>query len=190
MKLLRVALQSPGKFCNSLAKDDAFPVIWDSGASVSITSNRGDFIEYNPKPGINRLNGIGSGLQVLGSGTVAWNFVDEKGNLRELKVIAYHFPDAKVRLISTQGFLAQYPREGVTIDSQTLRISGDPHNSSKQSISVHINPTSKLPISYGYNTRGLPRSVQCLNAVRLDDRLVDIKVNKQRHLALRLLRTV
>ena len=41
---LKVALQSPQLFCSAMSKS-TFQVIWDSGASVSISPDKADFVD-------------------------------------------------------------------------------------------------------------------------------------------------
>ena len=40
----RMALQAPAKFRNAMKKESTFSIIWDSGASISISPNKDDFV--------------------------------------------------------------------------------------------------------------------------------------------------
>jgi hypothetical protein len=40
----RMALQAPAKFRNAMKKESTFSIIWDSGASISISPNKEDFL--------------------------------------------------------------------------------------------------------------------------------------------------
>jgi hypothetical protein len=40
----RMALQAPANFRNAIKKESTFSIIWDSGASISISPNKGDFV--------------------------------------------------------------------------------------------------------------------------------------------------
>jgi hypothetical protein len=46
----RMVLQAPAKFRNAMKKELTFSIIWDSGASISISPNKGDFIGPSPPP--------------------------------------------------------------------------------------------------------------------------------------------
>jgi hypothetical protein len=41
---LCMALQAPAHFRNSMSKESTFPVIWDSGASLSVSPTKDDFV--------------------------------------------------------------------------------------------------------------------------------------------------
>ena len=80
---MRVALQAPSRFRSTLKSDSTFSVIWDSGASVTITPNTDDFDGPLLKPDtITQVKGIAKGLRVEGQGYVMWSFHDTYGNLR------------------------------------------------------------------------------------------------------------
>jgi hypothetical protein len=85
--ILRMALQSTDRFRESLPKTATFPVILDSGASISITPDRKDFVEPINTPGpITQLQGIAEGLRIEGQGHVLWAMQNTLGNLRMIKV--------------------------------------------------------------------------------------------------------
>ena len=80
--ILCMALQSTERFCESLPKTAKFPVIWDSGASISITPDCKDFVgPINTSGAITQLQGIAKGLQIEGQGHVLWAMQDTLGNL-------------------------------------------------------------------------------------------------------------
>jgi hypothetical protein len=98
----KMALQPPARFRNAMRKESTFSVIWDSGASISISSNRDDFVGPMSSAGMGvRLKGIVKGLPIQGQGHVMWTMLDTSGQLRALKLPAYHVPQARVRLLST-----------------------------------------------------------------------------------------
>jgi hypothetical protein len=98
-------------------KANTSPIIWDSGASISITPDLSDFEGPVSSPGtITQLKGIAKGLQIKGQGEVTWAVHDQLGNLRLLKVPAFHVPNIKVRLLSTSSLLQTYPDETITIE--------------------------------------------------------------------------
>jgi len=83
---LRMALQAPVKFRTTptgAKKLSEYPVIWDTGASISITMDRGDFVGPIKRPGIiTSVTGLSNGLRIEGEGHVMWAVQDENGNLR------------------------------------------------------------------------------------------------------------
>ena len=94
MKIARkIASLSPLGFQVAMNKEQgtSHKVIWDSGASVCVTPDREDFIEYTKDSDIPHVKGIGGReSQVLGKGTVSWSVHDNKGSIRTLKLPAYH----------------------------------------------------------------------------------------------------
>ena len=110
-KQLKLQLQHLHAFQSNLNKknafvfdSDSFPVVFDSGASSTSTSEKKDFIPdtFVPMSGVTVL-GITSGLQVEGHGTVSWNFYSSKGGVIILtieKVLC--IPNIPTRLLSPQ----------------------------------------------------------------------------------------
>jgi hypothetical protein len=90
-----MTLQAPAKFQNAMKKESTFSIIWDSGTSISISSNKDDFVGPLTPPGLGtRLNRIVKGLSIQGKGHVMWAVLDTSGQLRALKVPAYYVPQA------------------------------------------------------------------------------------------------
>jgi hypothetical protein len=77
-----MALQAPTRFRNEMPKEAQFRVIWDSGASVTVTPHRLDFVGHYSKPlGSIRLKGLAKGLNIAGQGHVMWLIMDTTGML-------------------------------------------------------------------------------------------------------------
>ena len=109
LQALKAALLSPPETNAVIGKEHRFPVIWDSGASTSISHCKDDFVGPLESAPIGlKLQGIARGLAVKGVGHVAWSFVDNTGMLRTLKIPALYVPEAKARLLST--LVAHYRR--------------------------------------------------------------------------------
>ena len=150
---LRMALQAPARMRDSLGPDaNTSPIIWDSGASISITPDLSDFHGPVTPPGkITQLKGIAKGLQIKGQGEVSWAVHDQFGNLRIIKVPAYHVPNIKVRLLSTTSLLQTYPDETITIEPNRLTLSGVANDSNRGPVTANVNPQNNLPTSEAYN---------------------------------------
>ena len=143
-------------FSSSGKKHETFPLIWDSGASVCVTPNRKDFIDYTTEVTIPTLSGYAKGQDsnVLGEGTVLWSIEDENGMLRTLKLRACHLPQSKHRLIATNDVASTYKSEEFTISANGGRLTGIPGDNSRGSIFVPLNIASKLLVSIGHNFHG------------------------------------
>ena len=160
---LRVALQSSAQFRMSLPKESTFPIIWDSGASISISPNKKDFV--GPFKEVNimtKLQGLVKGLAIKGEGHVMWAITDTTGMLRILKIPAYYVPGAKVRLLSVQSLLQKYSDEKVDVDSEKLTLSGNPSDPTRNAVEVRYNPSNNLPTSTSYrysDTEAIPTAL-------------------------------
>jgi hypothetical protein len=80
-------------------------VIWDSGASVSISLDQADFVGPIDESPNERLSGLTDGVAIAGCGHVVWSFLDTMGMLQMLKLPAYYIPASGTRLLSTTSLL-------------------------------------------------------------------------------------
>ena len=144
---LRMALQAPLRFFSSLAHNpEPMTIIWDSGASASITLNKQTFVKgVKHVPTSVKLIGLAKNLRIEGVGKVAWNVLDHHGNLRLLCIPAYYVPGSLTRLLSTSSLLQTYPNETILIEPHQLKLSGVPGLLSRAPVTVRIDPTNNLP---------------------------------------------
>ena len=121
-----------------------FPLILDTGASISITPVLSDFVEDLKPPPVQQVHGINSTSKIEGAGTVEWQVNNIDGQSKTIKTFALYLPSAKVRLFSPQDY---------------FRISnGGSATISKHETTFYLdNDTSTKPIVFPYNaTNGLP----------------------------------
>ena len=160
---LHIAMQAPGRFRGSLPSS-TFSVIWDSGASISISPDKNDFVGPLESPGaITQLKGIAKGLRIEGFGHVMWTINDSNGNLRMVKVPAYYAPKVRVRLLSTTSLLQTYPEESIKIEAHQLVLSGIPGDLTRGELVALINPENNLPTSEAHSFKDTPIAVEALN---------------------------
>ena len=131
-------------------KGSTFSVVWDSGASVSITFDKGDFLNYSSQSHLKKLNSVGGTHDVVGEGEVLWSIVDTKGHLRHLKVKAYYVPSSNIRLLSIPSLFSHYKGETLQCHHDSLLLSGLSADRSRNPVHVDFQPTSRLPISTAY----------------------------------------
>lgn len=83
------------------------PIIFDTGASISITPDIRDFEEYRSVQhrGLTNITGESP---VLGEGVINWTLYDDDGTSNEIRMRAYYVPGAKVQLLSVQSYLGRY----------------------------------------------------------------------------------
>ena len=82
---------APSKSLNHMNKNSKFTVIWDTGASISISPNKSDFTKLN-KCKNKSLLGISRGPKIEGEGIVTWCLTDESGVVRSFDVPALYVP--------------------------------------------------------------------------------------------------
>ena len=103
-----------------MSKEFISSIIWDSGASLSITNDKMVFHgTLKPCPYKHlKVKGVAQAIKAHGQGTVLWSVLDEAGMLRTLKVPALYIPDAKVKVLSVNSSGDVYPEETVTFHPQ------------------------------------------------------------------------
>ena len=140
-----------------MKKESTFSIIWDSGASISISPNKDDFVGPMSSPGIGtRLKGIVKGLSIQGKGHVVWPVLDTSGQLRALvKVPAYYVLQARVQLLSTTSLLQSYQGETINMEARQLTMSGDEGPVGSNSVVARVNPTNNLPMTTAYSYSAL-----------------------------------
>jgi hypothetical protein len=162
----KMALQAPAKFRNAMAKESTFSIIWDSGASISISPNKDDFVGPLTSPGIGtQLKGIVKGLSIQGKGHVMWAVLDTSGQLRALKVPAYYVPQARVRLLSTTSLLQSYQGETINMESHQMTLSGITGSTDRMSVVARVNPNNNLPMTTSYLYSDVGSAPEALNAL-------------------------
>ena len=122
----------------------AFKVLWDSGASISISNNRSDFVEFTSNPVVSRCRGIGSNAKVEGQGIVEWNIKDVHGHVRVLRLRALFIPTSDVRLLSTADLLQAYPGETVTQHADRIILSGISGDHRRNPVVIELNGATNL----------------------------------------------
>ena len=80
------------------------PIIFDSGASISITPDKSDFIKFQENTNGTTLAGITSSAVCQGKGTIKFTVLDDNGSKKEIITEALYVPEAKVKLLSVQRY--------------------------------------------------------------------------------------
>jgi Reverse transcriptase (RNA-dependent DNA polymerase) len=132
-------------------REASFPIIWDSGASVSLSFCKKDFVgKIKPVRRSSRIRGIKGDLDIKGIGTVRWAMFDDTHKLRIIEVPAYYAPDARTRLLSTSHLLQTYEGEEIAMQATRIRLTGIQGDPRRQPITVHVSPVNNLPTNYAY----------------------------------------
>jgi len=102
--------------------------IFAATGSVCVEPDRKNFLTYSTKVDIPSLSSFTqSGLnscKVLGMGFVLHSIKDTNGMLRTLKLMHYHVPNSKHKIIATSEVLDRYEGETISITANGLTLSG------------------------------------------------------------------
>jgi hypothetical protein len=162
----KMVLQAPARFRNALKKESTFSVIWDSGASISISPDCDDFVGPMSSACIGmRLKGIVKGLSIQGQEYILWAVLDTSGQVKALKVPAYYMPQARVRLLSTTSLLQTYPDEKINMESHRLALSGLEGTQGRGLVVALVNPINNLPMTTSYRYSDIGDAPQALNSI-------------------------
>ena len=140
---LKAALTAPARFLSAIGNKSSFLVIWDSGASISVSPSRDDFVTFTPVN--HKVRGVGGKSEVvLGTGDVIWSIRASDGTLRDLHLKCMFVPSCETRLLATQGLLERYPGEDIKLTNGLLVLSGK--EGQAPPINISINPHTNLPV--------------------------------------------
>jgi hypothetical protein len=146
-----MALQAPVRFRNTIADAASpsknLPIIWDSGASVSISPNKADFISIAKPAQPIQLRGIARGLNIQGQGTVAWCLYDANGTLLHAPPPGLLRPQRLRTPPSTTSLLQTYANESIKVLANRLILSGEASDATRNPVIVMVKPKTNLPMS-------------------------------------------
>ena len=93
-------------------------VIFDTGATYSCSSNKGDFVKLEEKKFPRKIKGIAKGLEISGFGIVEYSVRSESGRMIALLAQAYYVHELPkdLRIISPQGICTSEGYKGTFID--------------------------------------------------------------------------
>ena len=163
--VLKVALQAPAKLQMAMPTEASYPIVWDSGASVSVSNDATDFqgtlTMANASP--IQVKGVSQGVTVSGQGMVLWCLMDTTGMLRAIQVPALYIPEPNVRLLSTSSLLQVYKGEQIIQQPSGMTLSGIDGDPTRRPVKVHLNPKNNLPTSFGYDSDELKTATNVLS---------------------------
>lgn len=94
-------------FGYTVSASDGMPIVFDTGASMSVSPRREDFVGNLEAPTTDALYGLKGKISVVGTGVVRWNVYDINGVTRFLKTQAHYIPEASTRLFSPQVYFQE-----------------------------------------------------------------------------------
>lgn len=88
-----------------LVNDESdLPIVFDTGASLSVTPFLSDFVGELEEPDVEEMKGLVDSVQVKGVGIVEWVIRDANGKVGIIRTKAYYIPKATIRLFCPQEY--------------------------------------------------------------------------------------
>ena len=157
---------------SSSARD--YPIVIDTGASVSVSPNLSDFINGVQTDHLPELRGLNHQTKVAGMGMVEWSIFDVNNRVQTLRTWAFYVPDATIRLFSPQTFFQEQGGGELvcTQDTTTLSLSDG------TSLVFPYNRDTNLPFMLPTSNRMPNVNQECVNngrhVVGLDDNDINL----------------
>jgi hypothetical protein len=84
-----------------------YPIVIDTGASISVTPNAADFVAGMVAGNLPTLRGLTNTTTVAGAGLVEWTVYDIHNRVQTIRTWAFHVPDATICLFSPQAYFQE-----------------------------------------------------------------------------------
>jgi hypothetical protein len=125
-------------------------VVWDSGASISISPSRDNFDgKFTTTSSNVTLQGLAKGLKILGYGYVEWLvMLDMSSQIRVLEVPVFCVPSCRHHLLSLTSLSMVYSPETYTGNPQQITMSDIDGNPTRGSVIALVDSALNLPTSY------------------------------------------
>ena len=88
-------------------KSSEMPIVFDTGASFSVTPLASDFVTPLEAPSVSNMTGLADSVKIAGVGWVEWPIRDMFGRVHTVRTRAYHVPVATIRLFSPQSYFQE-----------------------------------------------------------------------------------
>ena len=150
------------------------PIVIDTGASISLTPNRDDFVSFEATE--SSVHGIGAVSKVLGTGKVRWKIYDMNNKTHVIETRALYMPEATIRLFSPQTHFQEHNNGEMHVTPTRVNITF-PNNNMPMVFPFQQgnNLPLILPLSQKANTCYYPTMLICNNS--------DTQLSRDRHIA-------
>ena len=160
----KVVVDNPSAFAAGLDAGEAFPVIWDTGASYTVSPCTADFIDgIQPLATPIVLDGLATGLAVQGHGTVRWVVRAVDGTFKTVEMGAFYTPRGRSRLLSPQSYCQQLKAAGLEEPNGAWHPKFTVTWQDGSQIAVAYAKANNLPMSMMYNEATVARRTQELH---------------------------
>jgi len=137
-----------------LVEDEAnLPLVVDTGASISVTFCKDDFVSDIKKLSTKNISSLSSDVAVLEVGTVIWYIRDDNGERHIIETQAYYVSTSCVRLFSPQKyFIEEFKCNGNSGHLVVDHLGVVFYFLNGGKLSFGYKDTSLLPVTYAYTT--------------------------------------
>ena len=156
---LKAALTAPNRFRNAVGDSNVFDVVWDSGASLSVTNDRRDFTSFKPL----RIPVVTVGrtdTKTSGIGIVKYDVINTNGELHTITSKAFYIPQASEKLLSITDVLSKLPGGSLHMDRNHAVLKAP----SIGRLEIKNNPTTNLPTSQAFRPEGAQAALMNLRS--------------------------
>lgn len=127
-------------------KSSEMPIVFDTGASFSVTPLASDFVTPLESPSVSNMTGLADSVKIEGVGWVEWPIRDMYGSVHTVKTRAYHVPVATIRLFSPQSYFQESETKLGKSECDHESLTFTTSDGSKLQFPYH--PGSNLPIMF------------------------------------------
>ena len=122
------------------------PIVFDTGASFSVSPLASDFVSDLETPSVDRMTGLADSVLIEGVGWVEWPIRDMFGNVHRIKTRAYFVPKATIRLFSPQTYFQESATKSGRSEFDHASLTFTTHDGNRLQFPYH--PGSNLPVMY------------------------------------------
>jgi GAG-pre-integrase domain/Zinc knuckle len=154
-------------------------ILWDTGATLSVTPHKIDFVTEIKECDTPRvMKGLAKGLNIAGTGEVAYTVRAQDGTDLVIRTPAYYVPQATRRILSPQAFFQYYGKKG----SSEQNYKGIVLKVHDKEFHIGYNQVNNLPTFYAITNASLSSYSQPTTFVCLIDESNQNLSNSQKEL--------
>ena len=130
----------------SQSTEKEMPIVFDTGASFSVTPILEDFVSPLAEPDVQEMTGLADKVAIKGIGWVEWNIRDMHGVVGRIRTHAYYVPEATIRLFSPQTYFQEDLTTPCEVCMNRHRLTLTSHDETDLEFPFH--PCTNLPVMY------------------------------------------
>lgn len=159
----KVFITAQKESVNEMGPEGTFNIIRDTGASISISPNKKDFVDFKKIMDSSFRAGVSKRLKVEGEGIVQWNMIDANGNIRKLQISALYVPSCNLTLLRPDSITKMYPDESISFIESGIALSGSIKATTRVPIMTELSKSNYLPFTTCLANEGLHKAGMALN---------------------------